>query len=163
MAHDLNERLKQWLQQLAKEWGLTIEQVALGIAADEIHNRESAYPKIRIALSTDPVDLHRFVEAAREGWALGHRIDSIRFGQFIQREAEVIESLTVLVRDFPTDDVGGINRINRFVDQAVELEYTKPKGGKRSGRCSFAGERHSDRPSPRPLCRFPSNTLAVLC
>jgi hypothetical protein len=42
MAHDLNERLKQWLQQLAKERRLTIEQVALGITADEIHNRESA-------------------------------------------------------------------------------------------------------------------------
>ena len=52
MAHDLNERLKQWLQQLAKERRLTIEQVALGITADEIHNRESAYPKICIALST---------------------------------------------------------------------------------------------------------------
>ena len=55
MAQDLDKRLKQWLQQLAKEWELTIEQVALGIAADEIHNRESAYPKIRVALSTDPI------------------------------------------------------------------------------------------------------------
>jgi putative restriction endonuclease len=130
MAPGLNERLKQWLQQLAKEWGLTVEQVALGIAAEEISNRESAYPKIRIALSTDPVDLPRFVEAARESWALGYRIDAIRFEQFVQREAETIESLTVLVKDFPTDDARAINRINRFVDQAVELGYTKSKGGK---------------------------------
>jgi hypothetical protein len=150
MAQSLDKRLKQWLQQLAKEWGLTIEQVALGIAADEIHNRESAYPKIRVALSTDPINLHRFAEAARESWALGHRINAIRFGQFIQREAKAIEALTVLVRDFPTDDVGAINRINRFVNRAVELGYTKPEGGvDRAGAALLASviltSVHSDR------------------
>lgn len=132
MAQSLDKRLKRWLRQLAKEWGWPVDQVALGIAkiaGDEIKNRELAYPKIRVALSTDPIDLLRFAEAARESWTLGHQIDAIRFGQFIQGEAEATEALTVLVRDFPTDDAGAINRINRFVDRAVELGYTKPEGG----------------------------------
>lgn len=129
MAQGLDKRLKQWLRQLAKEWGWPVEQVALGIAAEEIDNRESAYPKICVALSTDPVDLRRFSEAARESWALGHQIDAIRFGQFIQRGAEAVEALKVLVRGFPTDDAGAIDRINRFVDRAVELGYTKPEDG----------------------------------
>jgi len=138
-TQSLDKQFRQWLERLSNDWDLPIEQVAQHLAYDEIENREEVYPEILSSLSTEPIDLPRFAEAARKSWVLGHRFDATRFGEFVQNEVKAIETLHILVREFPNDDGGAAVRVNKFVDKAVEIGYRTPRNRPdRAGAASFA-------------------------
>lgn len=129
MNETLDRRLKDWLQKTAKRWNMTINEAARRMAWFEIDNRESWYPEVRIALSRRPLDFARFVSAAHETWALGHKIGAIRFNQFVEKQTGAQQALKLLAQDFPYDKAEAIGRIDRFVERAIELGYRNPKGG----------------------------------
>lgn len=128
MNKELDKKIYLWLKQLAEDWGMSIDQVAITIAADEIHNRLQFYPSLCSVLSIPIIDIDRFFRGARDCWALGGRYDLIRFGNFLSKTEQAVTTIERLVRTFPEDDAGAIKHIDNFVDQAVHLGYTTPSG-----------------------------------
>ncbi|MBA7528028.1 hypothetical protein ES705_20211 [subsurface metagenome] len=128
MNQNLDKRLQQWLSKLADDWARPIDQVAMSIAADEIHNRLQNYPNLSSVLSNPVLELDKISNAARNCWALGGRYDLIHFGDFITKDESAGAAIERLVRAFPADDTEAIMRIDHFVDQAVHLGYSKPSG-----------------------------------
>lgn len=128
MNQGLNENLKQWLSQLANDWAMSDEQVAVEIGAGEIHNRLQTYPEVRSVLSDAPLDIYQFSMAARTCWALGGKFDAIRFNEFVSKGRSASDAILELIENFPASDEEATERIDDFVTKAVELGYSKPTG-----------------------------------
>ena len=118
MNQNLDKRLQDWLSKLADDWAMLIDQVAMSIGADEIHNRLKNYPNLSSVLTNPVLELDKINNAARNCWALGGRYDLIRFGNFTTKGEAAGAAIERLVRAFPANDTEAIMRIDRFVEQA---------------------------------------------
>jgi len=81
---NLEEMFSKWLEKIAVSWGVTVQDVALRISADEIKNRVQKYPALQQTLKEAPFDIERFSVIARECWVLGGKYDSVRFNGICQ-------------------------------------------------------------------------------
>jgi hypothetical protein len=102
MSEKLDTNFRQWLDHLANDWDIPVDEVAKWIGAFEAKNRLDHYPCVRAALSTSPLDIHQFADAARECWVLG-RYDIIRFTGFINKGSSAITAIQRLIGNFPDD------------------------------------------------------------
>jgi hypothetical protein len=128
VTHGLDERIHLWLTQLAKDWGRPSDQVAKAVAADEIRNRLQVYPDFSSVLSKGELDLDEFRKVARNCWALAGRYDSIRFGNFMNKEESAAFAIMQLLRSFPEGRAEIAERIDDFVDRTVQHGYKTPSG-----------------------------------
>jgi hypothetical protein len=113
----------------AKEWEFRIEQVTKHIDKGEIDNREVIYSKIHLTVTNKQINIALLKEAINKCWACGHRIEQTRINRFFEKKEDALQSLTILVKDFPQDDTGAAERIDQFLNRAVELGFNNPKGG----------------------------------
>jgi hypothetical protein len=125
---NLDKALDKWLRQLAEDWGMSLDQVAISVAADEIHNRLNYYPKLKSVLSAPVLQLDAFNKAMRDCWALGGRYDLIRFGHFVNKSDLAGTAIAGLISEFPEGETEAIQRIDDFVAEAVDLGYSTPSG-----------------------------------
>jgi hypothetical protein len=128
VIHDLDKQIQIWLAALASEWGCSIDEVPIYLPVDEIEDRLTNYPVICSILSPATLEFDEFSKVARKCWALGGRFDLIRFGEFIGKGQLAADAIKELIRNFPSDDEQTIRRIDTFVEQAVKLGYSTPKG-----------------------------------
>lgn len=128
MNHKLDTKLRKWLQELASNWGWSIEQVALRIGDEEIRNRIQNYPEVRSTLVASPFHIQQFGNAARKCWVMAGRFDAIRFSRFIGGGRSAANAVQQLISDFPEADEEAIERLNSFIAMAVRLGFSKPSG-----------------------------------
>ncbi len=128
MDQYLDKALRQWLENLSREWGISTEQAANVIAADEIRSRFDTYPALRKALSQPAINQEELADAARECWALGGRFDAIRLNRFTHAGEQAMSAIQELIDEFPKDSPGAVNRIDTFVERAVDIAYVTPTG-----------------------------------
>lgn len=125
----IDSALKGWIKKLGESWGLPNQDVVLTIAADEIRNRIENYPYVRESLSELPFDIKQFADNVRSCWVMGGRFDSVRFNAFIRNDKKASVAINQLVNEFPESDTQSIDRINNFLQTAVRIGFTTPKGG----------------------------------
>lgn len=139
MNESLDLHLLQWLSRVSDEWDMSVEQVASNVGKDEIDNRMTWYPKVRMALLNPPIDLQRFAQAAHECWVLHHRHDTIRLSEFVSNGPTALGAIEALIDDFPEDDESAEKRIDAFVAEAEKLGYSTPTGSSdRAGAAQLA-------------------------
>jgi hypothetical protein len=129
MDEKLDEAFRLWLERIAIGKS-TIEEVPQWLGEKEIANRHETYPDLKAALSKTPLALDSFATSARKAWGAGGQYDLTHFSDFIRRpdSAEVIAEL---ISDFPNDDIGTQERIDRFVGKCLSLGYTHPNNRRR--------------------------------
>lgn len=128
MNKQLNDNLERWLNTLAENWKMPIEQVVISIAADEVRNRLQVYPKVYGVLSVPNWSIHKFSDVARTCWALGGKFDSIRFNRFVDKGSLAVSTIQDLINNFPVDDGQIAKRIDDFVVDGVKLGYANQEG-----------------------------------
>lgn len=128
MTKNLNLSMTDWLQSLSDSWNLDIQGVAIELAEEEISNRIGKYPSLKNALLESPFDLNNFASIAHQCFVLGGRFDSVRFNRFIGKGSESVRLIERLIHDFPQENDAAIQRIDRFIEDAVLMGYAKPNG-----------------------------------
>jgi hypothetical protein len=127
--YNLDKELRRWLSNLAEEWEISVDEVAMSVAGyDEIDNRLKCYPILQSALSGPVLELDKFAKAARECWALGGRYDLIRFGDFVNGGDHAKNLIDGLISALPSDDTEASQRIDSFINQAIRLGCSTPSG-----------------------------------
>ena len=129
MDDKLDEAFRLWLERIA-DGKSTIEEVSKRLGEKEIANRHETYPDLKAALCETPLAMDAIAKMARKAWGVGGRYDLTHFSDFIHRP-ESTEVIAELVSDFPENDIGAQERIDRFIDQCLPLGYTHPKNGER--------------------------------
>lgn len=126
MADSLNMAFRGWLVQLAEELDWTVEGVAQNVGLTEADNRLSQYPRLAAALADRPLDRQQLRDIGAKCWAIGGQQDQISFTQFTKAEPSVglIENL---IDGFPSDDSQAADRIDGFVNSALEFGYRHPE------------------------------------
>jgi hypothetical protein len=133
MDKQIDNAFRNWLTPLAERWGMPIEQVALSIGADEVHNRLIQYPLLHQTLLRSDFSLDEFEKIAHSCWALGGRFNLIRFNSFIGNGTSAKNCIQRLIKNFPETDEDIRQRIDAFIEQAVELGYKSPTGSDWAG------------------------------
>jgi len=123
----LDASFRKWLDRLATDWDLPIDQVAQRLGEDEISNRVKEYPEVRRTLADSPFDVQRFAGAARKCWVMTEQYDAIHFNEFISKGNEAAAAIQALIKDFPTDDSGASRRIQDFLETATVLGFSTPR------------------------------------
>jgi hypothetical protein len=127
MNKRLDNSIRQWLDRYSREWDMSVEQVACAIRSDEILSRLEVYPRISSALLTSPFEIHQFAEAARQSWVLRHKMDAIRFNEFVNADGAT-RAIQELMSGFPSDERGAVERINESLVQIADLGYERSPG-----------------------------------
>jgi hypothetical protein len=128
MNEKVDKNLKEWLERLATEWDLPVEQVAFNVGDDEIANRVQNYPKVATALAASPFDLLQFSNAVRNCWVMAGRFDIIRFNAFVSNGRQSTTAILQLTENFPESDENAGKRIEEFLESAVLLGFLTPTG-----------------------------------
>jgi hypothetical protein len=135
----LDQNIKNWLGDLADKWKRSPDSIALEFAETEIENRMVEYPMVKHSLEKKPFVLQDFANAARKCWILHYSFDAMHFNVFIDNGEETSGLIQTLIDSFPSDDDGAAERIDRFVEDAILLGYSNPKGGfDFAGACQLA-------------------------
>ena len=139
MNKKLDQNLREWLNDLANKWNLRVEEIAQRVGAFEAQNRIENYPKVAATLATVPIDLHKFVGAARRCWVLSGRFDATRFGEFVTQGNSATVAIHTLIDDFPGEESQVSERIGHFVEEVVKFNgYLTPRGADRAGAALLA-------------------------
>ncbi len=109
---------------------MPVEQTAIHIGADEIYNRLQTYPEICLSLSNIEKDFGKFKKTMLSNWALGGKYDVIRFNEFMGTDPYALDSILMLIDDFPKDERNAIKRIDDFLISVGEKGFSKPNGSK---------------------------------
>jgi hypothetical protein len=128
MNKKLDTNFRKWLNRLANDWNMPIDEAAKWIGLDEAQNRIAHYPSVRAALSTSPMDIRRFADAAGKCWVLGGQFDATRFGIFVKSGDSAVAAIQNLIDDFPDDADAVIKRVDGFIADAIDLGYRINKG-----------------------------------
>lgn len=124
----LDHDIRGWLDHYVQEWDMPVEQVALVIRIDEIANRLRVYPEIAASLARRPIDINSFADVARQSWVLGHRMDAIRFNEFVSQTDKAANAIEKLLDSFPEDDKAIVERIDEWLETIVKTGYVKSSG-----------------------------------
>lgn len=84
MNKKIDKNFRAWLEDLALNWEIPVEQVVFNLGSEEITNRVQNYPKAASTLSTFPFDLQLFANVVRSCWVMGGRFAAIRFNRVIE-------------------------------------------------------------------------------
>jgi len=105
MNDRIDKNFRQWLNDLADDWKLPLEQVVGTIGADEINNRLEYYPLAQpILTDIKESDLGKFYRLSEKFWALGSQSNRIQVNYFCRRGQPAREAIIELIRGFPDDD-----------------------------------------------------------
>jgi hypothetical protein len=133
MDRNIDTSLKNWLSSLADRWNMPVDQAALSIGADEVHNRLIQYSSLHQILLRPDFSIDDFEKIAISCWALGGQFNLIRFTRFVRNGSGARDCIQALIENFPDSHEGAMQRIDAFVQQAVELGYRSPTGSDRAG------------------------------
>ena len=125
---ELEKSFKDWLRHLAESWDMTIDDVTMSYAESEIENRINEYSNVKKTLTNGQFDLQLFANAARKCWILEGQFDAIRFNDFISHDAEAAGLILTLIFEFPSAKAEAAERVDGFVEDAILLSYSTPKG-----------------------------------
>lgn len=125
MTLDLNSRFYNWLNDISKVWGVTIDEVVEELARNEIENREDCFPEMKMALS--PLDLDSFSKSCQKCWPLGSGYDKTRVNIFLKNRKASSQVIQNLIDNFPKTDKDAIERIDKFIENAGNKGYVNEK------------------------------------
>lgn len=126
MPDYLDVNFKKWLEKLARDWHWSIADVAANLRDAEIMNRFQNYPRVAVALNAKPFDIKEFAKAVRNCWVMKYSFDAMRFNEFVSNENKASKLIRELITDFPREDEKARERIDEFIQNAIELGYRKP-------------------------------------
>jgi hypothetical protein len=124
----LDRHLRDWLSNLSRKWHTPVADVVRLLGWGEIANRTGQYPLIGEILRTSPFHKAELADVLPQCWAMMGRFNSIRLGHFLSNPRST-PVLTKFVRSFPRSDGEARDRIDWFIDWAVELGFKTPLGG----------------------------------
>ena len=120
MNSNLDYKFFQWLNKIADEWGISVEDLTDELARNEIEDRVKCYSNFSLILSQSKFDLDSFSELARESWPLGGRFVLIRLSEFLKNRQRAEGIIRKLIENFPEESYEVKNLITLyFINQRV--------------------------------------------
>jgi len=130
MNPKLDSNFRIWLENLSRKWKMSVEQLTLTLAGEEINNRVQNYPKVSSALKMPLLNIEILGNVLPKCWAVGEQHVLIHLGDFVRKRNTAVQTIRELTDNFPQLDTEASKRINNFTVDAARLGFTTPDGSR---------------------------------
>lgn len=123
--NQIDKALETWLSELGERWDWSTQYTAdhLDDDYDEIHNRETWYPKLALLLRQDNWAIADFKEIASNCFTLNEQFFAIRLNRMLTDKYKAQRAIYDLLKFSPENTSEIIDAINNFVDATVNLGF----------------------------------------
>jgi hypothetical protein len=131
MDHGFDEQFRLWIEQVAFDWRVSVDEALGLLGAAEARNRASTYPALAAELVSPSPDMSAIRTCASRCWPLCESSYlTMRIADFAGHP-DSSQALAQFLSALPDDDIAAGKYISEFVEQLLHLGFAKDGKPKR--------------------------------